>query len=447
MSKTGIIIQREYLVRVRKKSFLIMTIVGPLLMAALWIVPFFIATLSEERRDIEVFDQSGIFSDSFISDSRFNYIFVDGELDAVKKQFLGSGHYALVYIPRTELSVPATAVIYSSRQPGMNVKTEVRDLMKKEVEGLKLMAKGIDPAVLEAIKTSINITTIKLDEAGFEEEGFAEVTTALGLVAGIVIYFMLFMFGGQVMRSVIEEKTSRIVEVIVSSVKPVQLMLGKMIGVGLVGLTQFLLWVVLTFALVAGFQVIYGHKLSGADFSAPSSVAVPAQGGMTGMTGMADFEGQGSNNTMNRVLAAVQSIDFGTMLFSFLLYFIGGYLLYASLFAAMGSAVENEQDSQQFVLPVTLPLVISLFSVGYILNYPDGALSVWLSMIPFTSPVVMMIRIAFGVPVWQVVLSVVMLYLSVAATTWLGARIYRTGILMYGKKVSWKELWKWLRYN
>lgn len=444
MSKTGIIIQREYMVRVKKKSFLIMTIVGPLLMAALWIVPFFIATLSEERRDIEVFDQSGIFSDSFISDSRFNYIFVEGEPDSVKKQFLRSGHYALVYIPRTELSVPSSAIIYSSRQPGMNVKTEVRDLMKKEVEGLKLIAKGIDPDVLEAIKTSINITTIKLDEAGFEEEGFAEVTTALGLVAGIVIYFMLFMFGGQVMRSVIEEKTSRIVEVIVSSVKPVQLMLGKMIGVGLVGLTQFLLWVVLTFALVAGFQLVYGHKLSSTDIAAPASVAVPGQGGMTGM---AEFNGPADTNTMSRVLEAVQSIDFGTMLFSFLLYFVGGYLLYASLFAAMGSAVENEQDSQQFVLPVTLPLVISLFSVGYILNYPDGALSVWLSMIPLTSPVVMMIRIAFGVPVWQVILSVVILYLSVGLTTWLGARIYRTGILMYGKKVTWKELWKWLRYN
>ncbi|OFY16426.1 MAG: hypothetical protein A2X11_15290 [Bacteroidetes bacterium GWE2_42_24] len=445
MSKTGIIIRREYLTRVKKKSFFIMTIIGPLLMAALWIVPFFIATLTEKQRDIEIYDQSGVFRECFRTNGKFNYIFIEGSLDSLKRQFLRSGHYAMVYIPRTELSVPQSAYIYSSKQPGLNVKSEIRDLMKKEVEALKLIAKGIDPEVLEAIKTNINVGTIILDENGFEKKGSAEVTTALGLVAGIVIYFMLFMFGGQVMRSVIEEKTSRIVEVIVSSVKPVQLMLGKMIGVGLVGLTQFLLWVLLTFGLVTGFQLIYGHKLANGSASATQTIVqAPAQGAVPAMNGVANF---GNDNQMLQILEDVRGIDFGTMLICFLLYFVGGYLLYASLFAAMGSAVENEQDSQQFILPVTLPLVIALFSVGYILNYPDGSLSVWLSMIPLTSPVVMMIRIAFGVHWTQVALSVVILYLSLALTTWLGARIYRTGILMYGKKVTWRELWKWLRYK
>lgn len=445
MSKTSIIIKREYMVRVKKKSFLIMTIIGPILMAALWIIPIIIANMGKERRDIEIYDQSGIFRDSFHSGNEFNYIFVDGNLDSLKKTFITSGHYALVYIPRTQLSVPTNAVIYSLRQPGMNVKTEVRDVMKKEVEGLKLLSKGIDPEVLEAVKTGIQVTTYKLDEQGTEKEGFAEVSTGLGLVAGLVTYFMLFMFGGQVMRSVIEEKTSRIVEVIVSSVKPVQLMMGKMIGVGLVGLTQFLLWVILTFGLVTGFQLAYANKLPKAVPPAEQVVVQSQSPAAAGLT--ADFKGNDADNKMARILEAVDSIDFGLMLTSFLFYFIGGYLLYASLFAAMGSAVENEQDSQQFVLPVTLPLVISLISVGYILNYPDGGLSVWLSMIPLTSPVVMMIRIAFGVPAWQLITSLLILFLTVAFTIWFGARIYRTGILMYGKKATWKELWKWLKYK
>jgi len=445
MSKTTIIIKREYLIRVKKRSFLIMTLIGPLLMAALWIIPFFIATLTEEQREIEIYDQSGVFRECFKTNENFRYIFVEGNLDSLKRQFQQSGHYALVFIPKTELVVPQSAFIYSSKQPGMNVKSEVRDLMKKEVEGLKLIAKKIDPQVLEAIKTNINIGTIIIDETGSEKKGSAEVTTVLGLVAGIVIYFMLFMFGGQVMRSVIEEKTSRIVEVIVSSVKPVQLMLGKMIGVGLVGLTQFLLWVILTFGIITGFQLIYGHKLSADNPPAAKSIVQsPSYETVPGMNGVANFD---SNNQMLQILEDVRSIDFSTMLISFLLYFIGGYLLYASLFAAMGSAVENEQDSQQFILPVTLPLVIAFISVGYILNYPDGSLSVWLSMIPLTSPVVMMIRIAFGVHWTQVAISVIILYLSLVLTTWLGARIYRTGILMYGKKITWRELWKWLKYK
>lgn len=444
MSKTAIIIKREYLIRVRKKSFIVMTILGPILMASLWIVPFLIATMSKDQHDIEIYDQTGVFRQIFRDGPEFRYHPVTGDLDSLKKVFLKSGHDALVYIPRTELSVPTTAVIYSLRQPGMNVKSEIRDLMKKRVEGLKLLNKGIDPEVLESVKTGIRVMTFKVDETGNEKEGFAEVTTGLGLVAGVIIYFMLFMFGGQVMRSVIEEKTSRIVEVIVSSVKPIQLMLGKMIGVGLVGLTQFLLWVVLTFGIIGGFQLIYGHKLQQELPTATQAMAsTPSAGFPAATVAVADAD----DNPMLDILQAIHSIDFGLMISSFLFYFVGGYLLYASLFAAMGSAVENEQDSQQFIMPVTLPLILSFFSVGYILNYPDGALSVWLSMIPLTSPVVMMIRIAFGVPAWQLVMSILLLFLTVGLTTWLGARIYRTGILMYGKKITWKELWKWLRYS
>lgn len=444
MSKTAIIIKREYLIRVRKKSFIVMTILGPILMAALWIVPFLIATMTKDKHDVEVYDQTGIFTEVFRDGSEFRFHPVQGDLDSLKKAFIQSGHDALVYIPRTELSVPTTAIIYSLRQPGMNVKSEIRDRMKKRVEGLKLLHKGIDPEILESVKTGIKVMTFKLDESGSEKEGFAEVTTGLGLVAGVITYFMLFMFGGQVMRSVIEEKTSRIVEVIVSSVKPVQLMLGKMIGVGLVGLTQFLLWVVLTIGIVGGFQLIYGDKLQQ---GIPAAAQTMAQTPATGITAATLEEATSDNNTMLRVLEAIHSIDFGLMIGSFLFYFVGGYLLYASLFAAMGSAVENEQDSQQFILPVTLPLIIAFFSAGYILNYPDGALSVWLSMIPLTSPVVMMIRIAFGVPLWQLAISIALLFATVTLTTWLGARIYRTGILMYGKKTTWKELWKWMKYN
>ncbi len=448
-SKTAIIIRREYLIRVRKKSFIVMTILGPLLIAALYAIPIMIATMTEGKRDIEIYDETGLYVDSFKSGTEFIYYPVAGNLDTVKQRFLRSGRYALVHIPATEFNVPVTAIIYSQSQPGMNIKGEVKRVMGKVAEALKLKAKGYDPEVLNSIRTRIVVNTVKVNEDGSEKRGNSEVATGLGLAAGLIIYFMLFMFGGQVMRSVIEEKTNRIVEVIISSVRPVQLMFGKIIGVGLVSLTQVALWVLLTLALTTGVSLVMGEKMQKRMVEKPAITSIGSGVGASAMSSaVADAAEQEDNaGKFQMVMDGLKSIDYYTMLSAFFFFFIGGYILYSSLFAAVGGMVDSEQDTQQFILPVTLPLIIAFMSVGYVLNYPDGAFSIWLSMIPLTSPVVMMMRLPFGVPMWQMVLSLLLLYGFTFFTTWLGAVIYRTGILIYGKKPSWKELWRWVRYK
>jgi len=267
------------------------------------------------------------------------------------------------------------------------------------------------------------------------------------MVASIMIYMFIFMFGSQLMRGVIEEKTNRIVEVIVSSVKPFQLMLGKIIGVALVGLTQFLLWVVFTTILVGAFQQTFPDK-----FKAPAAQQQFVTGQQMQPQAIADettanLKVETGNETANQIFEAIASINFPVMIVSFIFFFIGGYLLYGALFAAIGSAVDNEADTQQFMLPVTVPLILAIVMMQYVINNPEGPLSWWLSMIPFTSPVIMMIRIPFGVPYWELALSAVLLIAGFLATTWLAAKIYRTGILMYGKKVNYAELWKWIRYK
>jgi ABC-2 type transport system permease protein len=285
---------------------------------------------------------------------------------------------------------------------------------------------------------------MKIGEDGKESKSYTEISMVLGMFSGILIYFFIFMFGAQVMRGVIEEKTNRIVEVIISSVKPFQLMMGKIIGVGMVGLTQFLLWVVLTFGIVtvvtssfipknvkqsATEQIIKQNKAYSPDQIPEQVISQNKEGGV------------------NEVMDALNSVDFPVMIGAFIFFFVFGYLLYAALFAAIGGAVDNEADTQQFMLPITVPLILAIVMAQYVIQDPDGAVSFWFSIIPFTSPVIMMIRIPFGVPIYEVILSMVLLLLGFLGTTWLAGKIYRTGILMYGKKVNYRELWKWLRYR
>lgn len=444
MNKISLIIKREYLTRVRKKSFIIMTILGPLLMAGIWVVPFLISNIQEGQKTIQVLDETNLFADKFVTNQSVRYLRVIGEIEKVKRDYLASGDDALIYIPRTELSVPVTVVIYATSQPSMDVKSLIKETVRKQVEALKLNAKGIDPEVLASIKTSIKVNTITLNDDGSEKSSFVEVSIALGLTAGIIIYMLILVFGAQVMRGVIEEKTSRIVEVIISSVKPFELMMGKIIGVGLVGLTQFLLWVLLTGSIITVFQLSYGvssASTASPEYNAGSKVLSQQQ--------LAQYNAgsEQDEDTIKQVMKAVDTVDFPVILFAFMLYFIGGYLLYSSLYAAIGAASESETDTQQFMLPVTVPLIFSMVMMGYVINNPFSSLSVWLSIVPFTSPIIMMIRIPFSVPVWQVVVSLVVLIASFIFTTWLAARIYRTGILMYGKKVNYKEVWKWLKYK
>lgn len=445
MNNTWIVIQREYLTRVRKKSFIIMTMLGPLLMAGLWIIPIYISTLGQGKKVVQVLDESGLFIDKFVSTENIRFVPVLISLEEAKQAFLVSHDDALLYIPRTELSMPVTAILFSRSQAGVDIKAAVREIMRNQAEALKLKAKGMDPEVLTSIKTRIIINTIKLADDGTEEKTTVEISMALGLVGGFFIYLLIFMFGAQVMRGVIEEKTNRIIEVIITSVKPFQLMAGKIIGVGLVGLTQFLIWVVFTGMLIAGFQASQSAGEGSIVGHAPittQKVLPPQQ-----MQLLAEAEKEADKTLLEEALDAVRQVNFPLVLSAFAFFFLGGYLLYAALFAAIGSAVESEADTQQFMLPVTVPLILSFIFATYVINNPNGPLAFWLSVIPFTSPVVMMVRIPFGVPWWHLVLSMVLLVAGFVFTTWLAARIYRTGILMYGKKVNWAELVRWFRYK
>ncbi|MBO7082652.1 MAG: ABC transporter permease [Bacteroidales bacterium] len=436
MNKIGLIIRREYFTRVKKRSFIIMTFLGPLLIAAIYIIPILLALHADnEKRTIAVVDQSHWFERQFVSTENQTFIRLDDiDIDSTKKLVQEGFFDIALYIPETQLNIPSSAVVYSMKQVPMSVEDHIKEVMKNEIQVQKLLAAGVDPDILESIKTSINLSVIRMDEEGGEKETFTEVQFALGMILAVLIYVFIMLFGGQVMQGVTEEKSSRIVEVIVSSVKPFQLMMGKIIGVSLVALTQFMMWVLLTGAIYVSFSAAVGITHP----EAISQGTVMAQ--QISNTNIMD------NEAVQDVLNIVHSIDFGTIIVSFIVFFLLGYLLYATMFAAIGSLVENNTDSQQFTLPVTVPMLIAMFSAIYIVNNPDSSLAVWMSMIPFTSPIVMMVRIPFGIPIWQVVVSALILAGSFVGMTWVAAKIYRTGILMYGKKPTYKEIFKWLKY-
>ncbi|HNX44360.1 MAG TPA: ABC transporter permease [Bacteroidales bacterium] len=469
MNKIFLIIRREYLTRVRKRSFIIMTILGPVLMAALFIVPIYFATMQDEKRIVHVVDETGLFISKFVNSDNYNFIPQYTDLETAKKTLKQTEGYALLYIPRTEMNVPSQAMLYSDKQPSLNLKSYITGIMNREIEKQKLAAEIrnqiristpgyearadsaadnlMSETILKNIKTDVKLLTYQIEEGGTEKKSFAEVNMIVGMVASIMIYLFIFMFGSQLMRGVIEEKTSRIVEVIVSSVKPFQLMAGKIIGVALVGLTQFVLWIVFTAILVGGFQQAFPEKFKMPEAQQKFVTTQQIQPENPGEDQSANLLADTGNETANQIFEAIASINFPLMILSFLFFFIGGYLLYGAMFAAIGSAVDNEADTQQFMLPVTVPLILAIVMMQYVINNPEGSLSWWLSMIPFTSPVIMMIRIPFGVPYGQLALSAALLIAGFIATTWLAAKIYRTGILMYGKKVNYGELWKWIRYK
>ena len=446
MNKIGLILQREYMTRVKKKSFLIMTLLGPVLMAAVFIVPMILAANSEEKSNIGVIDETGVFADKFVNTDKLTFTILNLNIEEAKNTYVENGYDDLLYIPRTEVVLPTTAIIYAKNQVSMTTKSHIRSIMKEEVESQKLLSSGIDPDILKQIKTSITLNSFILDDDGAEKKSYAEVSMAVGYLGGMLIYMFIFIYGSMVMKGVIEEKSSRIVEIIISSVKPFQLMMGKIIGIALVGLTQFVLWIILTIGIVGVFNTMYADKLM--DKNIPQITEntgdlIPNQAVTMQSPGLEDV----SNEGIIEMLDMVKSINIPVMVIAFLIYFLAGYLLYASMFAAIGGAVDNETDTQQFMLPITVPLILSLVMMPSVIENPSGPLAIWLSMIPFTSPISMMMRIPFGVPYLQIVLSVGILIVTFVGMTWAAGKIYRIGILMYGKKVSYKELWKWLRYK
>ena len=439
MNKISLIIKREYLTRVKKKSFLIMTVLGPLLMAAAMIVPIWLSQLKNEKLDVEVIDETSIFLNKLEESGNIHFNYTLSPVDSAKRTFFRQNDFnAILYIPRTVLTSPEGIFLYYKKEPGLLTKTYIEKQIQKELEKSKLRSSGIDDKLIAAIKSNVSITTVDIDENGFEKQSSQELAMIVGYAGGFIIYMFIFLYGAQVMRGVIEEKTNRIIEVMISSVRPFQLMMGKIVGIALVGLTQFMLWVVLTFTITTGVNsLILKNKYSSENLK---QVLEQNAGDM-------NQKEQATVKSMVDIMGAIEQINFVLIIGCFLFYFLGGYLLYSALFAAVGSAVDNEADTQQFMLPVSIPLVIGIIMMQYVINNPEGPMAFWFSIIPLTSPIVMMARIPFGIAPWELLLSMIALVIGFVGITWIAGRIYRTGILMYGKKVTYKELWKWLFYK
>ncbi len=415
MHKIWLVIKREFLVRVRKKSFVIMTFLGPILLASILILPIYLANNSQEKRNIAV----GYQKDFQLEDNELlNFVTIpQNEVDSVKFNIKDSPYYALLIIRDNTFS------LYSNQQVTLNVTSEIKRQIEHILKLNNLRSLGIDNETLKIAEQKINLETKIINKEGESTNSHSEVSTGIGFLGGILIYMFIFMYGTMVMRGVIEEKTSRIVEVMISSLRPFQLMMGKIIGVALVGLTQFLLWIIFTVALSALAELVLLNDAFLATSSAENQSVIITQ-----------------------IKSFTSGINLIQIFLSFLFYFIAGYLMYSSLFAAVGSAVDAEADTQQFILPVTLPLILSFILIQPIMDNPEGSLAFWLSIIPFTSPVIMMVRLPFGVENWEIILSMTILVSTFIITTWLAGKIYRIGILMYGKKANIRELLKWIRY-
>ena len=440
MNKTFIIIHREYLTRVRKTSFIVMTLLGPVLFAALLVLPAWFATIEDEDvKQIAVLDSSRLFLKKIPETAKikFTYAF-DVKLEDFKKNLSQTEFFGILYIPDYVVHIPRGVEFYSHKQLPANLTMHIANAIEKELETQKLKSYAIENLddILKSVKTHIDIRTFRLSEGGAQKESHSFLNIGVATASAMIIYMFIFLFGSQVMRGVIEEKSSRIVEVIVSSVKPFQLLMGKVVGVALVGLTQFLAWIVLTLILVTVVQSAFLPDITKEALQQANSVQ------MIGSLAGDQLQQSVTTEKAKEILEIVQSINFGVLISCFLFFFIGGYLLYGSLFAAIGSAVDSETDTQQFMLPITIPLFLAILVMVNAMQNPDGALSFWFSIIPFTSPVVMMARIPFGVPYGEVALSMILLILTFIGAIWLSAKIYRTGILIYGKKMTYRELWK-----
>ena len=453
--KVGIVISHEYSTRVRKKSFILTTLLTPILMALLICVPALIMVFTgNEDQKVKVIDESGVVAPYFENSEHTTYIMGEpGEtVEGLKERFDELDYYAIVGISPLDEKGEVSVISYSKEPLSMDIKNAVNRTVNKAIETRKLAQYDIIDldSILADVKTDIKLNSMTLTNDGNAKEDSVEVYMVLSYLMSFLIYMFVFMFGTMVMRSVIDEKSSRVVEVIVSSVKSVELMMGKIIGVALVALTQFFIWITLTIVIVTAVQTIAGPKVIQSMGGMEQIVAEAGADhhiGPEDLAAMAEQAGQDSNALgMLKIVNQIRSLDWVTIISSFLIYFLLGYLLYASMFAAIGAAVDNEADTSQLQLPVTIPLIIGLFIMLHTFEHPNSPLSVWASIIPWTSPMVMLARVPFGVvPSWQLILSIVLLFLTFLATAWLSAKVYKIGILTYGKKSSFKDLIKWMK--
>ena len=420
MNKTLLIIKREFLVRVKKKSFIIMTLLAPILMASLIIVPVLISETDQQKRLIGLYEINTNFSEDIKDSENIHFtLFDENQMNDFIKDPSKSNYYALLKIDENSFT------IFSNQQIGLNLRKTIENQLENISERNNLKSAGIDIKLIEQAQTDIKIETKIITSDGETESSSTEASIGIGFITGILIYMFIFMYGTMVMRGVIEEKTNRIVEVIISSVKPFQLMIGKIFGVALVGLTQFVLWVLLTILISTVAETLFIDQAE-----------------VTNNLNSVD-----QSVFLNELSKLTGGIDLSLIFVSFIFYFLFGYLMYSALFAAVGSAVDAEADTQQFMLPITIPLIFSFILIQPIMDNPDGALAFWMSLVPLTSPIIMMARLPFGVETWQLALSMLLLIIGFIFTTFIAGKIYRTGILMYGKKISYKELWKWLTYK
>ncbi|WP_343701084.1 ABC transporter permease [Chitinophaga sp.] len=429
MNKIWIIIKREYLTRVRKKSFIIITLLLPLMFVAMMLIPVFVMMGGDDEK-VAVVDESKIFEGKLADDGGVHYKFIDARIDTLKNTYQQLGYTGVLHIPAMDINRPPSVIYYSKGQMNVMLKTNMERRLESVLEDKRMELAGIDKAKLEGIRADVDIMNLTGKE---EKKGSAGLAYGIGYGAAFLVYIILLIFGTTVMRGVMEEKMNRVAEVMVSTVKPFQLMMGKIVGIAGVGLTQFLIWLV----LIIGLYSLMGLFLS------PETMNAAAGNGMAG------GQNEAAMKAMQQVTFVVESANWPLIIASFLFYFLGGYLFYAALFAAVGSLVnEDPNDAQSLTFPITLPVIISIFIMFAAVRNPNGQLAVWGSIIPFSSPVVMMARIPYGVPgtvpYWQLALSVICLIAGFIGTTWVAAKIYRTGILLYGKKVTMKEVVKWL---
>ena len=426
MKHLKIIIEREYLNKIRNKSFIIMTFVSPLIVVAFALIIGFLTDVNSKSnaKDILILDESGLFSTTFSDTETIHYEYLkDKTLQEARAEVLETSKYGLLYIPKEETAQKA---FYSEESPSLSLVNELTGALEKTLFQYNLTQKGIDKAEIDSARTKI---TLQMENFTGEKTSEFDnmMKIAIGGVAGYLIFMFIIIYGNMIMRSVIEEKTNRIVEIIISSVKPFQLMLGKIIGTSLAGLTQFAIWLVIGGVLFA---------------IAPSLFQVDTP---TATQAMAATE---SHSEISNIIAALYHFPFLETSGVFLLFFVGGYLLYSSLYAMVGAMVDNETDTQQFMMPILIPLMLA-FYVGMfsVIEEPHGTISVVFSYIPLTSPVVMLMRIPFGVAWWEVLISLLLLYITFFLVIKIASKIYRIGILMYGKKPTYKEVWKWLKMN
>lgn len=448
MNKILLIIEREFMTRVKKKSFIIMTLLTPILFAALMVGPSLLASMeSTELTKIAVIDDSKQFEGKIAETNYIKLNFINNESpEVLKKTFKESGYYAFLHINKTAIANPDSMILYSDKQPSIDVVEHLSNAIEKEIETQKLKTYKIEniDEIMKSIKTKVDVRTIKLSKDGEEKESSTFGTAAIAYIMSFMMYMMVLLFGTQVMQGVIEEKTNRVVEVIISSVKPFQLMMGKILGIAAVCLVQILAWIVLTYAIGNIAVAVIKDKNTPAKTEQVQQMAAKE---LQQQNIPSDIKTTEKSVDSNEILKLFGGQNILLILLSFIFYFLFGFLLYAALYAAVGSAVDNPTDTQQLVMPITLPLILAILVMISGIKSPDGPIAFWFSMIPFTSPIVMLARIPFGVPTWQLITSGVLLVITFVVVTWMAAKIYRTGILLYGKKYTWKEMWKWVRYK